>query len=77
MKITLTIEQLQDLLNQQKSQCRFEFEGLWKNSEIRKELMQLDPEEKILNKMHEVRDKIALASFPEEFRVLLKYNVHD
>ncbi|NML70049.1 hypothetical protein HHL23_09570 [Chryseobacterium sp. RP-3-3] len=77
MKITLTIEQLQDLLNQQKTQCKFEFEGLWRNSDIRKELMLLDPEEKILNSMHEVRDKIVLAEFPDDFKVLLKYNVQD
>lgn len=77
MKITLTIDQLQDLLMQQKYICKYEFEQLWKNSNIRKDLMSLDPDEKILMGIHEVRDKIPGAEFPEDFKVLKKYNAQN
>lgn len=75
MKIILTIEQLEELLWQQKNSCKHTFEKLWKSSGIRAELLKLDPEEKILNQMHEVRDLIPSADFPEDFNVLKKYNV--
>jgi hypothetical protein len=34
-----------------------------------------NPQEKILNKMHEVRDLIPSSDFPEDFNVLKKYNI--
>lgn len=75
MNITLTIEQLEEMLIQQKFNCKETFDKLWRSSEVRAKLKELDPEEKILNKMYEVRDSIPSADFPNDFKVLSKYKI--
>lgn len=73
MKIEISIKQLEQLLNEQKSLCRNHFDKVWRDSEMVKQMEKLDPEKKVINMMHEVRDPILGAEFPSDFLVLKKY----
>ena len=69
----ISIEQLEQLLAEQRYECKLQFEKEWRNSEILKEIIAVDPEEKIANKIHRVRDAIPNAELPDEVKVLKKY----
>lgn len=71
----ISIKQLEQLLEQQKSLCKIKFEEVWIKSDLVKELKKIDPDEKIINKMHEVRDPIVNADYPNDFNVLKKYGM--
>lgn len=71
----ITLEQLESLLSQQKSLCRFEFEKEWEKSEILKDIKTIDIEGKIYNKIHWVRDAILRADVPDDVKVLKKYKI--
>lgn len=69
----ITIEQLEQLLNEQKILCRHHFYKTWLESELVDELKKIDCGDRILNKIHEVRDPIINADYPADFNVLKKY----
>jgi hypothetical protein len=71
----ITIEQLQKLLDRQKLLCKQKFDEVWWKSDLVKELTKIDPGERIVNKVHEVRDPIMDADYPNDFYVLEKYKV--
>lgn len=71
----ITLEQLENLLNEQKRLCRAEFEDAWRESQIFADLLKLDPEEKVMQRIQEPRDRILSASYPSDFNVLKKYIV--
>lgn len=71
--MNITIEQLEQLLAEQRHLCKVQFEKEWRNSEILKEIIALDPEEIIANKIHWVRDTIPQAELPNDAQVLIKY----
>lgn len=73
MKITITIEDLQRLLNQQKSICRNRLWELFENSEFKDEINKLAENEKFHLGFHVVRDQLLGADYPEDFNVLKKY----
>lgn len=73
--MNITVEQLESLLNQQISECRQHFVKVWDESEFKKDLIEIDKKKVLENRIHEVRDRILGASFPEEFKIIKKYSL--
>ncbi len=73
--MNITVEQLEQLLNQQKSECRQHFVKIWDKSEFKKDLTEIDKKNILENRIYEIRDGIYGAEYPEEFKIIKKYSL--
>jgi len=71
--MNISIEQLEHLLNQQKHNCRKNFEEAWRSSEMVEDMLKTDPNREIINKIHLVWDAILCAELPNDVEVLKNY----
>ena len=69
----ITIDQLEHLLNQQRSNCIGILETEWRKSEYRANIVANTPDDFRIEQWHEVRDSIHSASYPDDFLILKKY----
>ncbi len=73
--MNISVEQLEDILNQQKQECRRHFVEIWDKSEFKKDLIELDKKKILENRIYEIRDGMIGADFPEEFKIIKKYSL--
>ena len=72
-KINIEIKELESLVRQQVGLCIQAFEDGFRSSDYLKDLTKIDLEEKMKNRMHEIRDNIYQAKEPNDLTVLKKY----
>ncbi len=73
--MNISIEQLEQLLSEQRYLCKEKFVAEWRKSEILKDIIAIDPKEVIANKIHWVRDEICSADIPNDVKVMKKYQL--
>lgn len=73
--MNISVEQLEQLLNQQMFQCKQHFVKIWDESEFKKDLIEIDKKKVLENRIHEIRDRICGSEFPDEFKIIKKYSL--
>lgn len=73
--MNITIEQLEDLLRQQRVSCSTKSQQLFNESELKGWVDDKVGDDSISNKFYHIRDGIMVSEFPEDFKILKKYNV--